>query len=103
MKYTHITKAHLENHSRPARARITALADELGTTPQTLRRRLVSEGTSWDEIRWAELHRRFQRMAGLQWQQIASALGYSHGDAALRSAKRARQRAADQEKHHVLS
>jgi branched-subunit amino acid aminotransferase/4-amino-4-deoxychorismate lyase len=88
MNYTELAREHIADLIKPALARSSVFAAELGISTVSLRRKLRAEGTSWEEILRAEIDSRILELErhGVRLKDIADELGYAE----VTSAQRAR-------------
>ena len=94
MNYTELAREHIADLIKPALARPSVFASELGMASSTLRKKLKAEGTSWDEILRAEIDSRILELDGknVSITVIADELGYSCYQSAQRARKAAMRR-----------
>jgi AraC-like DNA-binding protein len=87
MNYTELAREHVADLIKPALARSSVFAAELGISPVSLRRKLRAEGTSWEEILRAEIDSRILELErhGVRLKDIADELGYSTWQSAQRA------------------
>jgi AraC-like DNA-binding protein len=87
MNYTELAREHVADLIKPVLARRSVFAAELGISPSSLRRKLLAEGTSWEEILRAEIDSRILELErhGARLKTIADELGYSTWQTAQRA------------------